>query len=435
MDGKNIEKALANNGLEPEGPPPPIMADPAKCDKCNRSDAICNAEETSAIKIVLFEYTNHKESKTMKNIASIGIALAVSLLSGVAQAEILVGVAGPLTGPSAAVGEEIRKGAEQAAADINASGGILGEQITLVFGDDASEPKQGVAVANKFVADGVSFVIGHYNSGVSIPASEIYAENGILQITPGSTNPTFTERTLWNTFRVCGRDDQQGAVAGAHILKAFKGKRIAIVNDKTSYGAGIAAEVKKVINGAGVREVLNEGINTGEKDYSVLVSKLKQAGTEVIYFGGLYTEAGLILRQARDQGLNATLIAGDGITSAEFGQIAGKATEGTLMTFAPDPRLNPNARAAVAKFRAAGFEPEAYTLYAYAALEVIKSAVEDGETVEPQAVADILRSGSVISTVIGDIRFDRKGDRQDEDYTLYVWKTGGDGKLSYTMLK
>ncbi|MGO7186066.1 branched-chain amino acid ABC transporter substrate-binding protein [Rhizobium brockwellii] len=371
----------------------------------------------------------------MKSFASIGTALAVSLLSSVSHAEILVGVAGPLTGPSAAVGEEIKQGAEKAAVEINAAGGILGEQITLVYGDDASEPKQGVSVANKFAADGVSFVIGDYNSGVSIPASEIYAENGILQITPGSTNPTFTERGLWNTFRVCGRDDQQGAVAGAHILKAFKGKRVAIINDRTSYGEGIAAEVKKVINGGGVTEILNEGINTGEKDYSVLISRLKQAGTEVIYFGGLYTEAGLILRQAKDQGLNAVMIAGDGITSAEFGQIAGNAAEGTLMTFAPDPRLKPGAQSTVAKFRAGGFEPEAYTLYAYAALEVIKAGIEESESLEPQVVADALRLGNPIPTVIGDIRFDNKGDRMDEDYTLYVWKKDSDGKLKYSMLK
>jgi branched-chain amino acid transport system substrate-binding protein len=370
----------------------------------------------------------------MKSFASIGTALAVSLLSSVSHAEILVGVAGPLTGPSAAVGEEIKQGAEKAAVEINAAGGILGEQITLVYGDDASEPKQGVSVANKFAADGVSFVIGDYNSGVSIPASEIYAENGILQITPGSTNPTFTERGLWNTFRVCGRDDQQGAVAGAHILKAFKGKRVAIINDRTSYGEGIAAEVKKVINGGGVTEILNEGINTG-KDYSVLISRLKQAGTEVIYFGGLYTEAGLILRQAKDQGLNAVMIAGDGITSAEFGQIAGNAAEGTLMTFAPDPRLKPGAQSTVAKFRAGGFEPEAYTLYAYAALEVIKAGIEESESLEPQVVADALRLGNPIPTVIGDIRFDNKGDRMDEDYTLYVWKKDSDGKLKYSMLK
>lgn len=359
-----------------------------------------------------------------------------SLSVGLAHAEIKVGVAGPLTGPNAAVGEQFRRGAEKAVAAINANGGINGEKVTLSLGDDASDPKQGISVANKFAADGVKFVVGHYNSGVSIPASQVYAENGILQITPGSTNPDFTEQKLWNTFRVCGRDDQQGAVAAAYIVKSLKGKPLAIINDKTAYGAGIANEVKKAINAAGVKEVVNEAITVGEKDYSALIAKLKDAGVQVIYFGGLYTEGGLILRQAADQGLKAVMIGGDGITSSEFGQIAGKAAEGTLMTFAPDPRLNPGAAAIVKEFRAEGFEPEAYTLYAYAALEVLKAGAEASNSLDPENVANALkRMDKGITTVIGRLRFDEKGDRRDQDYTMYVWKTGPDGKLDYSMLK
>jgi len=365
------------------------------------------------------------------------VAFGLSMmLAGVTHSEILVGIAGPLTGANAAVGEQFRKGAEKAAAAINAKGGINGEKVSLSFGDDASDPAQGVSVANKFVADGVGFVIGHYNSGVSIPASDVYAENGVLEITPGSTNPTYTERGQWNTFRVCGRDDQQGAVAGKYIVDHLKTEPLAIINDKTSYGTGLADEVKKYVNAAGVKEVVDDGITVGDKDYSVLISKLKAAGVKTIYFGGLYTEAGLIVRQAAEQGLKAKLMAGDGITSSEFGQIAGKAAAGTLMTFAPDPRLNPHATDIVKSFRADGFEPEAYTLYAYAALEVIKTGIERSKSTKPQEVATSLRkSNEPVKTVIGDLRFDQKGDRRDQDYTMYIWKPDTKGAMQYSMLK
>src|SRR5438309_4853047 len=164
----------------------------------------------------------------MKNVTTLAVALSIAMVSaGTAAAQIKFGVGGPITGPSAATGAQMKNGVDQAAADINATGGILGQKITVTYGDDASDPKQGVSVANKFAADGVKFVIGHYNSGVTIPSSEVYQENGILEITPASTNPTVTERNLWNIFRTCGRDDQQGKVAGGYILAHFKGKKIA----------------------------------------------------------------------------------------------------------------------------------------------------------------------------------------------------------------
>ncbi|OJU92505.1 MAG: branched chain amino acid ABC transporter substrate-binding protein, partial [Shinella sp. 65-6] len=278
----------------------------------------------------------------MKKSLMSAVALAAMVaFSGSAWADILVGVGGPITGPNAAFGAQIQKGVEQAAADINAAGGINGEQIKVVLGDDVSDPKQGVSVANKFVADGVKFVVGHFNSGVSIPASEIYAENGILQVSPASTNPTYTERGLWNTFRTCGRDDQQGAVAGSFIAANFKDAKLAVLHDKTPYGQGLADETKKSANEAGVTEAIYEGVNVGDKDFSALIAKMKEAGVSVVYWGGLHTEFGLIERQAADQGLKATFISGDGIVSNELASIAGDAVDGTLMTFAPDPRKNP----------------------------------------------------------------------------------------------
>ncbi len=368
----------------------------------------------------------------MKKITTFGIALGIAVVSaGAATAQVKFGVGGPITGPSAATGAQMKNGVDQAAADINATGGILGQKIGVSYGDDVSDPKQGVSVANKFAADGVKFVIGHYNSGVTIPSSEVYQENGILQITPASTNPTVTERKMWNIFRVCGRDDQQGQVAGEYIAKHFKGKKIAVVHDKTTYGKGLADEMKKTINKAGMKEVLYEGINTGEKDFSALVSKIKQSGADLIYWGGLYTEGGLIVRQMRDQGVKAPLMGGDGITSDEFASVGGPGVEGTLMTYGPDPRNKPDAKKVVEEFRAKKFEPEAYTLYSYAGVQIIKQAAEAAKSLDPKKVAEKMHSGMQFKTVLGDISYDKKGDITKLDYVMYIWKKDPSGKITY----
>ncbi len=185
--------------------------------------------------------------------------------------ELKLGVLGPVTGPNAAFGKQLTDGAAQAVADLNAKGGILGRRITIVTGDDASVPAQGVSVANKLTSEGVRHVVGPFNSGVMLPASEIYAENGAIMITPSATNPKITERGLWNVFRTCGRDDQQGAVAADYIAKNFQGKKVAVIHDKTPYGQGLASETQKAMNAKGVKEVMFEGVNVGEKDFSALI--------------------------------------------------------------------------------------------------------------------------------------------------------------------
>lgn len=369
----------------------------------------------------------------MKKVLLTGIALGLGLaFASAANAQIKIGIGGPITGPNASFGAQLKNGAEQAVEDINAAGGVNGQKLQVVIGDDVSDPKQGVSVANKFAGEGVKWVVGHFNSGVSIPASEVYDEAGIIQITPASTNPNFTERGKWNTFRTCGRDDQQGAVAGAYLASKFKGKKVAVVHDKTTYGKGLADETQKAMNGKGLKEVMYEGVNTGEKDYSALVSKLKQANVDLVYFGGLHTEAGLIVRQMRDQGLNAPLMGGDGIVSSEYVSIAGPGAEGTLMTFNPDPRKNPNAKAVLAKFKAKNFEPEAYTLYAYAAVQIFAEAAKQAKSVDGKKLSEVMKQGKPFKTVIGDIAFDKKGDITRPDYIMYVWKKGADGKIDYT---
>jgi branched-chain amino acid transport system substrate-binding protein len=368
----------------------------------------------------------------MKKILLSGIALGTVLaFSSVAQAQIKLGIAGPITGPNAAFGAQLKNGVEQAVEDINAAGGILGQRITVSVGDDRSDPKEGVSVANKFVADGIKMVLGHFNSGVTMPASEVYAENGILMVTPSATNPRITERGLWNAFRTCGRDDQQGAVAADYIVKNLKGKKIAVVHDKTTYGQGLADETRKAMRAAGVNDVLYEGVNTGEKDFSALVSKVKASGADVLYWGGLHTEAGLIVRQMRDQGLNTVMMSGDGITSDEFAAIGGPGVEGTLMTFPPDPRKRPEAAAVLKKFEARKFNPEAYTLYSYAGVEIMKQAAEGAKSLDPKKMAEFMKTGFKFKTMIGEISFDKKGDITRPDYTMYTWKKGSDGKVTY----
>ncbi|MGB9271584.1 MAG: branched-chain amino acid ABC transporter substrate-binding protein, partial [Pseudolabrys sp.] len=240
---------------------------------------------------------------------------------------------------------------------------------------------------------------------------------------------------LWNIFRTCGRDDQQGAVAGDYIAKNFKGKKVAIVHDKTTYGQGLADATRGVINKGGIKEVLYEGVNKDDKDFSAVVSKVKASGADLIYWGGLHDTGGLILRQMRDQGIKAPLMGGDGIADDEFASIAGPGAEGTLMTYGPDPRKRPEAKDAVAKFRAKNFEPQAYTLYSYAAVQIIKQAAEAAKSLDPKKVAEQIKSGMKFKTVIGDLSYDKKGDVTRLDYVIYVWKKDPSGKITYAEIE
>jgi branched-chain amino acid transport system substrate-binding protein len=368
----------------------------------------------------------------MRIVRQLGLLVAALLVTSCSsEPKLKIGVAGPLTGKDAVFGAQLKNGAEQAIDDINATGGINGQKIELVFGDDAGDPKQGRSVANNFVGGGVSFVIGHFNSGVSEPASDVYAENGILMITPASTNPKITDRGLWNVLRTCGRDDQQGKVAGEYIAKHMKDKKVAVAHDKTTYGKGLADETRKVMNALGVKEVLYEGINAGERDFSALVSKIKASGADLVYWGGVHTEGGSILRQMRAAGVSAVMMGGDGIATNEFAALGGPGTEGTLMTFGPDPQQRPEAQEVLKKFDKRNFKPEAYTLYSYAAVELIKQAAQAANSLEPQKIAEELKSGKTWKTVIGDLAFDKKGDLTRIDYVMYTWKKQADGKITY----
>ncbi len=368
----------------------------------------------------------------MKKLFVAGLALTASLaISGPLLAqEITIAVTGPMTGGEATFGQQMKNGAELAVADLNAAGGVLGRKIRLEVGDDACDPKQARAVAEKLAGQKVAFAAGHFCSSSSIPASEVYAESNILQITPASTNPLFTDRGLWNTFRVCGRDDQQGLVAANYIADKFKGKNIAVLHDRSTYGKGLADAMKAALNKQGVTEKLYEAYTKGEKDFSALVSRMKAAQIDVVYVGGYHTEAGLLLRQMREQGMKTQLISGDALVTKEFWQITGPAGEGTLMTFGPDARKKPSAAPALAKFKAKGIDPEGYTLYTYAAIQVWADAVKKAGTTDAKKIAETIRAGAW-DTVLGKLSFDKKGDITVVDYVFYVWKPDG----SYTELQ
>ncbi|MFW2392298.1 MAG: branched-chain amino acid ABC transporter substrate-binding protein [Methyloceanibacter sp.] len=335
-----------------------------------------------------------------------------------------IGVAGPVTGQYASFGTQMTNGADLAIADINAAGGVLGKTLKAEIGDDACDPKQAVAVANQMVGAGVPFIAGHFCSGSSIPASNVYGDSAVIMISPASTSPALTDsRAGPNIYRVVGRDDQQGGIAGAYLAKNFGDKNIAIIDDKTAYGKGLADEVKKALNAAGTQDVLNESYTASEKDYSALVSKLKQAGVDVVYVGGYHTEAGLILRQMRDQGMDAVLMGGDALVTQEYWSITGPAGEGTLMTFSPDPRKNPAAAEVVARFEEKGVEPEGYVLYTYAAIQAWAEAAKKAGTTDAAAVVKAL-NGNAFDTVIGELRFDAKGDPNLPPYAVYRWSNG-----------
>ncbi|ARB31784.1 branched-chain amino acid ABC transporter substrate-binding protein [Pseudomonas tolaasii] len=359
------------------------------------------------------------------------LALAVAAALGVSafvQADVKIGVAGPMTGANAAFGEQYMKGAQAAADVINKAGGINGEQIKLVAGDDACEPKQAVAVANRLAdQDKVIGVVGHFCSSNTIPASEVYDEAGIIMITPGSTNPQVTERGLGAVFRMCGRDDQQGIVAGDYIVDVLKGKKVAVINDKDTYGKGLADATAAQLTKRGVKPVLEEGLTRGEKDFSALVTKIRSTGADVVYFGGLHPEAGPLVRQIREAGLkDVKFMSDDGVVTDELVATAGGAqyVDGVYMTFGADPRLLPDSKAVVEQFRKAGVEPEGYTLYAYASIQALAAGFNGSKSNKGEDAAKWLKAHPV-KTVMGEKAWDTKGDLKISDYVVYQWDANG----------
>ncbi len=341
-----------------------------------------------------------------------------------ARADLLIGDPSPMTGPVSWVGEQYLAGTELAVADLNAKGGVLGEQIRLISVDDACDPEQAVAAARKLISDGVRFVVGHACSGSAIPTAPLYEAAGVIMISPSATNPKLTEEGRANVFRVVGRDDQQGILGGNYLADRWGEKKIAILHDGQAYGRGLAEETRKTLNLRGVREAMFEQIAPGLVDYFDVVEKIRASNIDVLYYAGYPPEAGLLIRQLRDRGDDLQLVSGDGLSSEDFWLIGGSAAEGTLFTSFRDPSSDPEAAAILERAREHGIVPTYRLLYSYGAVQAWAAAVEQAGSLEPAAVSTSLRSHE-FDTVLGRIRFDEKGDVLPAGFEWFVW-TGGE---------
>lgn len=355
------------------------------------------------------------------------LAIVFSLTSP-CKADIVIAMVAPLTGSYAVFGEQMRHGTEQAVADINAKGGIHGEKINLKEFDDACDPKQAVTVANEIASQDIKLVVGHWCSGAGLAAKKVYVENDILIISLIG-HPQFTEEKAPLVFRVGMRNDIQGKTIGKFILKNLKNKKVAILNDTSAYGNFLASSVKETLNTAGKNEILFDSFTAGQKDYSALVTHLKQLKTDVLVIGGYHTETGLIARQLNDQSAKIQIIGGTALMTDELWAITGKQGEGILMTFGPDPRKHPQAKEAVLALKRSGYDPEGYTMYAYGAAQVLVAAISDSKDATPENVATALRSHP-FPTVLGTLTFDDKGDIQNPEMAIYRWHDGGYYQLS-----
>jgi len=338
---------------------------------------------------------------------------------------VLIGLAGPMTGDQSKIGQDLKRGAELAVAAWNAKGGVLGRGIRLEIGDDQHDPKQAVSVANKLVHLGIVGMVGHFNSSASIPASSVYHDAGIPMITPGSTNPRLTEQGYENVFRVVGRDDQQGAVAAKFIARKLKVRRIAILHDKTTYGQGLAEELKKSLaDYPEVKVISFDGLTQGDKDFRGILTSLKAAQPDLFFFGGIFPEGGLLVKQAEEVGLKAPMMSGDGVIDPKFIEIAGAAAEGSYLTFTPDPDKIPQARGFLKAYRAKYGETLApYAIYAYDAANVLLQAISDAKSTEAAKIIAALRHIRY-EGASGPIRFDAKGDVTKSPYIVWITRRG-----------
>ncbi|UXM94079.1 branched-chain amino acid ABC transporter substrate-binding protein [Bartonella sp. HY329] len=361
---------------------------------------------------------------SMKSIFSAAL-LSSCFFATNASADITIGFIGPVTGSVAAYGVQASNGTRIAIDEINKNGGVNGEKLVLKIFDDAAEPKQGISVANQIAGEGILYVVGPVTSNSAMPVSTILQNNDILMVTPSSTTPELSARNMWNVFRTIGRDDQQADFAAQYALAHWKGKNIAIIHDKATYGKGLADAFKKTLNDGGEKEAYYGSITPGERDYNVIVSRLKSDNIDYVYFGGYHPEAGLLLRQMREQGVKAIMIGGDGLNTSELGTIAGDAVEGTIFTNPADSSKNPLAKEALEALSANNIPAEAFTMNGYAAVQVIAFGIEKaGSPDDAQAVAEVLHSGEKIPTAIGEITYGERGDMTSKTFSLYKWESG-----------
>ncbi|MBX9913078.1 MAG: branched-chain amino acid ABC transporter substrate-binding protein [Pseudomonadaceae bacterium] len=351
----------------------------------------------------------------------VAITMASAASYSVAADSIKIALAGPVTGAVAQYGEMQFVGAKMAIEQINKAGGVNGAMLEGVVYDDACDPKQAVAVANKVVNDEVKFVVGHLCSSSSQPASDIYEDEGIIMVTPASTSPELTSRGYQLVFRTIGLDSLQGPTAGNYIADVVKPKTIAVIHDKQQYGEGIATAVKQTVESKGLKVAVFEGINAGDKDFSSLISKLKQAKVDFVYYGGYHPELGLILRQSGEKGLQARFMGPEGVGNKDLSAIAGPASENLLVTLPKAFDQDPKNQALVAAFKAKKEDPSGpFVFPSYAAVQVIADGIKQAGSADTAKVAAALRANS-FETPTGALAFDAKGDLKDFSFVVYNW--------------
>jgi branched-chain amino acid transport system substrate-binding protein len=342
--------------------------------------------------------------------------------------KILIGVAGPLTGDQSKMGHDVKNGVQLAVTEWNQRGGVLGKPIHIIDMDDQHDPIQAVSVANKIVNSGVVGVIGHFNSSASISASSVYHAARVPMITPASVNSVLTEQGFPEVFRICGRDDQQAKVAAEFITRKLKPKRLAILHDKTTYGKGLASNLKTILEIENQTNlVFYNGITQGEKDFYALLTKMiGEMRPDLICFGGMYTEGGLLVKQARTLGFRGVFLGGDGMIDSKFVEIAGSAAEGTFLTFSRDPADSLPGKRFYEKYKShfGVTQPAPYAVYAYDAANILLTAIQKAGTVEKESLIQALR-GLSYQGVIGSVEFDSKGDIKQAPYIVWVTKNGG----------
>ena len=338
---------------------------------------------------------------------------------------VTIGHAGPLTGPISHLGKDDENGVALAVQHANDRKLVIdGKPVTfkMLSEDDQADPKVGTTIAQKLVDAKVVAVIGHTTSGVSIPASEVYARAGIPMISGSSTNPTLTERGMKTVLRTVGRDDQQGPAIGSYIASELKAKRVAVIDDKTAYGEGLAAEVEKTLKAAKVDIVARERATDRETDFKAILTKVKARNPDVIFYGGMDATAGPMMKQARELGIKATFAFGDGVCSDEVTRLAGAAAEGLACANAGLPASAAN-REFQAAFQAKFGEIKQYAPYFYDGAMAVVEAMKKANSVDPAKFTPEIFNVS-FQGATGKVEFDAKGDRKDAEVTIFRMKEG-----------
>lgn len=377
-----------------------------------------------------------KPSHVARSIA-VGAAFATVTAAVHAQAVIKIGHVAPLTGNQAHLGKDNENGARLAIEDLNEKKIKIGGQevkFELLPEDDGADPKQGTAVAQKLVDAKVAGVIGHLNSGTTIPASKIYFEAGIPQISPSATNPKYTMQGYKTAFRVVANDGQLGGTLGRYAVKDLKGKAIAIIDDRTAYGQGVADEFEKAVKAAGGKLAGREFTNDKATDFAAILTKLKGSKPDVLFFGGMDAVAGPMLRQMKQLGIKSKFLGGDGICTAELAKLAGDAMSDEQVVCAEAGGVTAKQEKGLEDFKARfkqkyNAEVQIYAPYVYDATMAMASAMQKANSADPAKYLPELAKISM-NGVTGTIAFDAKGDIKDGTLTLYTYKKGQREKIA-----